>query len=149
MNCSSLCSNPRYATIVSAMNAAGKISHWPLPEPERVAVLVASFPAPENPARAVHGASGKRRHQGAGRRENPAGQKIKRSHRAAAEISSIGKALRLRFSAGEGFREPIGWRRTVRDPGSGISHARQTTKNARENDKSEAARVMLDRGAAR
>jgi hypothetical protein len=103
MNCSSLCARERYAKIVSAMDSAGKISHAPDRMRDWYRAAAARREAAPMKLSAEQGAASRT----GGDKANPPRKKIKRSHRAAAERSSIGRLFRRRFSAGEGFREAI------------------------------------------
>jgi hypothetical protein len=102
------------------MDAAGEILHRTLFD--RGPVQVAS--ARENFAAVVTTATRVRRNQGCGIKAIRAGRKIKRSHCRAAERSSIGAAIRRRFSGRDACREAIE-APSAQNRGSGISFGRR------------------------
>jgi hypothetical protein len=120
VNCSSLCPRTGYATIVLAMDPAGKISHSSVSDQGHVLALTVANSAQESLAPGILRLAQRslwmtqwersdRRHASrrAGERANPPPEKINRSHRVAENRSSIGKAFRRRFSAGMALGEAI------------------------------------------
>jgi hypothetical protein len=125
MNCSSLRSRAGRATIVSAMNAAGKMRR--APDSKDDAGRAATTHRERAPKKAIQPRAGARWRPGESAIR--AREKINRSHRAAQNSSSIGKVFRPRFSAGMSFTQAIGVARQEQIRDSSRGRQRRTRGN--------------------